>query len=172
MTVIKVNQPGEATRRRRGKTDAIDAEAAARAVLSGRATATAKHGDGPVEALRLLRMAKTSAVKSRTQALNQLKAALVTADPGLRESLTGLSLPKLIRTCLQLPDAQADSASDTAAFTMRRLARRVGQLADEIAELQQLIARTLRHRAGRAPRRLRRGTEHRRHLAHRDGRQP
>ena len=50
--VIEVNQPDKATRRRRGKTDALDAEAAARAVLSGRATATAKASDGPVEMMR------------------------------------------------------------------------------------------------------------------------
>jgi transposase len=48
ITVIEVNQPDKATHRRRGKTDTIDAQAAARAVLSGRATATAKTGDGPV----------------------------------------------------------------------------------------------------------------------------
>ncbi|MFZ0119078.1 MAG: transposase [Pseudonocardiaceae bacterium] len=52
--VIEVNQPDKATRRRRGKTDAIDAEAAARAVLLGRATATAKAGDGPVEMMRMI----------------------------------------------------------------------------------------------------------------------
>jgi transposase len=56
--VIEVNQPDKATRRRRGKTDAIDAEAAARAVLSGRATATAKAGDGQVEMMRMFKLAK------------------------------------------------------------------------------------------------------------------
>src|SRR6266536_2708946 len=85
--VIEVNQPDKGTRRRRGKTDAIDAEAAARAVLAGRATATAKTGDGPVEMARMFKLAKDSAVKSRTQAINQLKAVLVSADPALRESL-------------------------------------------------------------------------------------
>jgi len=89
--VLDVNQPDKATRRRRGKTDAIDAEAAARAVLAGRATATAKTGAGPVEMARLFKLAKDSAIKSRTQAINQLKAVLVAADPALRESLSGLS---------------------------------------------------------------------------------
>ncbi len=51
--VVEVNQPDKASRRRRGKTDAIDAEAAARAVLSGQATARAKISDGPVEMIRL-----------------------------------------------------------------------------------------------------------------------
>jgi transposase len=69
--VIEVNQPDKATRRRRGKTDTLDAEAAARAVLSGRASATAKAGDGPVEMLRMFKLAKGSAVKARTQTINQ-----------------------------------------------------------------------------------------------------
>jgi transposase len=50
--VIEVNAPDKATRRRQGKTDTLDAEAAARAVLSGRASGSAKAGDGPVEMLR------------------------------------------------------------------------------------------------------------------------
>jgi transposase len=72
--VLEVNQPDKAHRRRRGKTDALDAEAAARAVLSGRASAVAKTGDGPVEMVRILKMAKDSAIRSRSQAINQLKA--------------------------------------------------------------------------------------------------
>jgi transposase len=52
ITVVEVNQPDKATRRRRGKTDTLDAESAARAVLSGRASGSAKAGDGPVEMLR------------------------------------------------------------------------------------------------------------------------
>src|SRR5262245_42523953 len=75
--VVEVNQPDKATRRRRGKTDTIDAQAAAQAVICGRATATAKTCDGPAEMTRMLKLAKDSAVKSRTQAINQLKAVLV-----------------------------------------------------------------------------------------------
>lgn len=95
--VTEVNQPDKAKRRRRGKTDAIDAEVAARAVLSGRATAAAKASDGPVETLRLLKLAKGSAIKSRTQTINQLKSVLVSADAALRESLAGLSNPRLFK---------------------------------------------------------------------------
>ena len=69
--VIEVNAPDKATRRRRGKTDTLDAEAAARAVLSGRASGSAKAGDGPVEMLRMLKLAKDSAVKARSQTINQ-----------------------------------------------------------------------------------------------------
>lgn len=56
--LTEVNQPDKAAQRRHGKTNAIDAEAAARAVLTERATATAKTGDGPVEMLRLFNLAK------------------------------------------------------------------------------------------------------------------
>ena len=90
VNVTEVNSPDKATRRRRGKTDAIDAEAAARAVLSGRATVTPKAGDGPVEMARMFKLAKASAIKSRTQAINQLKSILVSTDPELREALAGL----------------------------------------------------------------------------------
>ena len=89
--VIEVNAPDKATRRRRGKTDTLDAEAVARAVLSGRASGSAKAGDGPVEMLRMFKLAKSSAVKARTQTINQLKAVLVAADPQLRDTLSGLS---------------------------------------------------------------------------------
>nr|WP_244320604.1 IS110 family transposase [Streptomyces melanosporofaciens] len=81
--VIEVNQPDRATRRRRGKTDAVDAEAAARTVLSGRADVTPKTGEGPAADMRMLRLAKESAVKARTQAKNQLKAVLLGIDPEL-----------------------------------------------------------------------------------------
>ncbi|MGW0886343.1 IS110 family transposase [Streptomyces sp. NPDC002671] len=77
ITVTEVNQPDKAARRRHGKSDSIDAAAAARAVLSGQATATAKTTDGPVETVRLFKMAKTSAVKYRSMAINQLKAVLL-----------------------------------------------------------------------------------------------
>ena len=76
IAVIEVSQPDRAARRRRGKTDAIDAESAARAVLAGQATASAKASDGPVEMIRMFKLAKASAIKARTQAINQLKAVL------------------------------------------------------------------------------------------------
>ena len=71
-------------------------------MISGRATATAKTCDGPAEMARMLKLAKDSAVKSRTQAINQLKAVLVSADAGLRDSLAGLSTPILLRRCAEL----------------------------------------------------------------------
>jgi transposase len=97
--VVEVNRPDRATRHRRGKSDPIDAEMAARAVLSGVAAGTPKHADGDAEMVRMLKMAKDSAVKARTQALNQIKAILVTAPAQLRESPAGLPVSKLLDRC-------------------------------------------------------------------------
>jgi transposase len=99
--VIEINRPDRAARRRRGKTDHIDAENAARAVLSGQATAIAKAGDGHVEAIRMFKITKDSANKARTQAIKQLRA-VDARRPTLRESLAGLepndAVPRLRRT--------------------------------------------------------------------------
>ena len=79
--VIEVTRRNRQTRRQHGKTDVIDAIAAARAVLSGEATATPKTHDGPVEALRALKVVQRSANKARTQAPDQLRALVATARP-------------------------------------------------------------------------------------------
>jgi transposase len=147
--VIEVNQPDKATRRRRGKTDSLDAESAARAVLSGRASGSAKAGDGPVEMLRMFKLAKSSAIKARTQTINQLKAMLVSVDPQLHETLSGLSNVLLIRRCTQLEvDPPCDTTS-AAAYTLRLLARRILALTSEIRELEQQITAAVTSHASR-----------------------
>ena len=137
--VLEVNRPNRALRRRRGKTDVIDAENAARAVLSGEATATPKSADGPVEALRMFKVAKDSAIKARTQAINQLKALLVSADPGLRERLAGLSTPRLITTCAALDTSGAADTAYATLYTLRLLATRTQALTAEINDLTKHI---------------------------------
>ncbi|WP_131739178.1 IS110 family transposase [Actinomadura roseirufa] len=139
--VTEVDQPDRATRRKRGKTDAVDADSAARAVLSGRAAATPKTGEGPAADMRILRLAKESAVKARTQAMNQLKAVLVGIDPVLRESLSPLSNTSLVARCAALP-----GTADAAAFTLGLLARRIQQLTTEIKELTRRVNRTIQAR--------------------------
>ncbi|WP_051899233.1 IS110 family transposase [Sciscionella sediminilitoris] len=139
MQVIEVNQPDKATRRRRGKTDIIDAETAARAVLSGRATGSMKTGDGPVEMLRMFKLAKASAIKARTQTINQLKAVLVAADPVLREALSGLSNPTLFRRCVELPPTTPSDVTSAAVYTLRLLACRIRELTVEIRDLEHRI---------------------------------
>ena len=74
--VFEVNRPNRVTRRRRGKSDPADAEAAARAVLAGDATATPKTRTGPAGQLRALLVARRSAVKARTQTEQQLRSLI------------------------------------------------------------------------------------------------
>ena len=139
LTVIEVNRPDRAARRRHGKTDTIDAVAAAHAVLSTRARTTAKTANGPVEMLRMFRLARTSAVKSRTQAINQLKAVIVTADAALRDTLIGLSNAALIRHCANLPPTPPSDVATATIYTLRRLAQRIQTLTTEERELQRHI---------------------------------
>jgi hypothetical protein len=88
--VVEVNRPDPQMRHRRGKSDAVDAEAATRAVQAGTAAAIPKTADGAVEMIRALRVARRSATKARTQALNQLKTLIVTAPDLPREQIRGL----------------------------------------------------------------------------------
>lgn len=140
--VFDVNRMDRADRRRRGKSDPLDAQNAARAVLSGRARARAKSGDGPVQIARMYRLTKTSAVKARTQAINQLKAVLVTADPVLREELARLGNAELFRTCAQFTDARgceevgAESVVQATRITLGLLAHRIGRLSEEIRDVE------------------------------------
>lgn len=132
--VIEVNRPDRSLRRvRGGKTDTIDAEAAARAVLSGMATVTPKAGNGAVEDLRVVRNARKSAVKACTQTLNQIHQTVVTAPPALRDSLTGLTRAHLIDRCARLRPSP-DSADYYVKHSLRRLALRVRALTVEIDE--------------------------------------
>ncbi len=144
ITVTEVNRPDRQARRRHGKSDAVDAQAAAQAVLSGRATATAKTSGGPAEMLRLFKLAKASAIKSRTQAINQLKAVLVATEPALREHLSALSTPRLIRECAVLDPGTVSTACDAARHTLRLLARRIHALSEEIEELNTRMKEVVR----------------------------
>ncbi len=89
--VIEVNRPNREARRRQGKSDSLDVEQAARAVLAGTATATPKSKNGTVKVIRMLRIARNTAVKSRTQAMNAIHSIIVTAPDALRDELLGLS---------------------------------------------------------------------------------
>jgi transposase len=132
--VVEVNRPDRAARRRCGKSDAVDAEAAARAVLGGTATAVPKGKDGPVEDLRVLKTVKDSAVRARTQAINQLKALLVGAEPELREPLSRLSNTTLFAACAEL-----DPTTDAVHQALHVLAVRIRQLSGEVATLTRRI---------------------------------
>src|SRR3712207_4348644 len=89
--VHEVGRPDRRLRRRRGKTDHLDAEGAARAVLGGQAAALPKAGTGEVGMIRHLKVARDTAVKARTQAMLALKAIVVGAPAALRERLEAVA---------------------------------------------------------------------------------
>jgi hypothetical protein len=111
-------------RRLRAKSDTLDAENAARAGLAGHADAVPKTGDGTVEMIRQIKVAKDTAVKARTAAMISLKALLVTADPALRESLQPLSKMALLHHCAALRPGPVTSTAAATKHTLRSLARR------------------------------------------------
>jgi hypothetical protein len=85
--IVEVDRPDRRARRAHGKSDPLDAYSAARAALSGAASVVTKLRHGRVEAIRALRVARSSAVKARSQATNQIKSLIVTGPPQLREQL-------------------------------------------------------------------------------------
>ena len=145
--VVEVGRPNRAVRRRFGKTDVVDAIAAARAVQAGEATATPKSHDGPVEALRALKVVQRSASKARTQALNQLHALVLTAPEELRARLRGLARRQLLETCSSFRvRADDDTLAAVMRLSMRELAQRVQfldtQTMDVLARMRRITTDT------------------------------
>ncbi len=134
--VVEVDRPDRRTRRRRGKSDGVDAEAAARAVLAGTATAQPKAGNGAMEMVRTLRVARQSAIKARTQAANELHALIVTAPDAMRADLRRLTIPPLVATAAAFRRS-AELTTPTAAtkLTLKSIATRYQHLAAEIDAL-------------------------------------
>jgi len=125
--------PRKGERRLSGKSDAIDAEHAARLVLSGSGTATPKLANGQVESIRLVKITRDTAVKSHTTTIITLKAVLVTATDDLRSQLEPLSEHKLVSACAELDTAGNIADPDVAMrHTLAALAKRWLALHDEI----------------------------------------
>ncbi len=139
--VVEVNRPNRQLRRRFGKTDTTDAQAAARAALNGEATAVPKSGDGPIEAIRMLVVVRRSAVKARTQAINQLHALVVTAPEQVKHQLRGLSPKARVKVCAKYRPGAGDTTIRYAKQSLRLLARRYQTLTTEIKELTTDITR-------------------------------
>jgi transposase len=146
VSVVEVDCPNRQNRRRRGKNDPIDALSAARATLSGEASGLVKTRNGTVEAIRVLRVARSSARRDRTEALNQMRSLVATAPDDLRQQLRHLSGLRLIEVTAALrPGARMDvlSATKTALRELGRRAMYLGEQMDYLsAQLRPLVAAT------------------------------
>ena len=147
VTIVEVNQPHAHTRRRVGKSDPIDAEMAARLFQAGKAKAVPKQTDGIVESIRLLRVARNRAVKSRSAALVQVRDLIITAPQELRDQLSDRkTLRGKVTICSRFRPSGNDlrPPSQAAKFALRSTAQRIQALDEEIAaldrELDQLVA--------------------------------
>jgi transposase len=144
VAVIEVNRTNRQHRRRHGKSDTADAVGAARAVQSGEASATPKTGTGPVEAVRVLRVTLRSAIKARTQAINQMRSLLDVAEPQLRDELGGLNAARLAQRCARLrPGTDITDPTAATKTALRSLGRRHQALSIEIDELRPLLERAV-----------------------------
>lgn len=146
--VLEVNRPNRSRRRLRGKSDPTDAESAARAVLAGEANAIPKSQSGVVEAMRTVTMARRSAVKAKTQAINQLRALLVTAPESIRVALWKVKPEQCVARCARLQPLGDTPLLKALTSTLRLLARRWMSLAKELRELDAALE-GLTKRAGR-----------------------
>jgi len=145
-TVHEVCRPDRRARHQHGKADHLDAEVAARTLLSGYHAAVPKSGTSEAEMIRHLKVARDTAVKARTQAMLTLKSLIVEAPAALREQLEALRGKKtLLRHLAALRPGAVTSTVASAKTSLRAIARRWLALDDEIrahdAHLQDLVRR-------------------------------
>lgn len=141
VAVLEVTAPDRKSRRMRGKNDHLDAEAAAQAALAGQRTVTPKTRDGMIEALRVLKACRKTAVQARRIALQMIGNTIISAPDRLRDSVRDMTRMRLIRTLAAWrPDMSGYREMETAyRIALKSLARRYLELHDEIADLDAMI---------------------------------
>jgi|SRR5215218_9963572 len=138
--VVDVDRPDRRSRHKAGKSDTLDAIAAARAVQAGTAAGIPKSRDGTVETIRVLRLERRSALKARTQAANQLHNLVATAPDELRNELRTLTLTQLVARCTRFRPGNLTNPLEGTKHALRGIARRHHHLSDEIDDLDTTLA--------------------------------
>ena len=139
IAVVEVDRPNRQRRRRKGKSDPQDAVSAARSAQGGDATGLAKTRDGNVEAMRVLRVVRFSARRSRTQAINQIRSLVSTAPEELRAELRGLSIYKVLTLTSAYRHTGRTDVTTLTKLALRTLARRALALEAEVKEIDSLL---------------------------------
>ena len=137
--VVEVDRPNRQRRRRRGKSDPQDAISAARAAQSGDACGLAKTRDGNVETMRVLRVARNSARRSRTQALNQMRSIICTAPDPIRDELRHLNVHHMLNKASAFRPRNRHDVAGGTRFVLRTLARRAIALEAEVKEIDTIL---------------------------------
>ena len=154
--VLEAGRSPRNEQRLRGKDDQLDAVRAARAALASEPLALPRSGQQR-EALRLLLVARRSAVDIRSEALVQLRSVIVTAPDALRDELRGLPVQRLLDRCNRLRRSSAAAPDELATrLVLRSLARRIVAATVEADELERemriLAGETLQPRTHRLTR--------------------
>ncbi len=137
--VVEVTCADRQERRSHGKSDPVDAIAAARSAQSGKARALPKTRTGSVEAVRALRLVRRSATRDRTSAINQMRALVVTAPDDLRGAMRGLTIHRLVSTAARFRPADPTTPEGATRFALRALAHRVQSLDSEIDRVNSVL---------------------------------
>ncbi|WP_298229472.1 IS110 family transposase [Gryllotalpicola sp.] len=143
ITAMEIARPNRQHRRLKGKSDPIDAHQAALGVIAGTQTATPKRGDGGVESLRILMSERHSAVKARSQTMNQIHGLLITAPDRVRQDYRALDKTKLVAVLNRTRPSGGSDPDSVARQTLKRLAIRHTLLRNELtiidAQLDALV---------------------------------
>ena len=146
--VVEVDRQNRQARRQSGKSDPLDALEAARAAQSGRAHGTAKSRDGGVEAIGVLVVAKRSARGARVKALGQMRQLTFSAPDQLQSKLKGLPIAAFVATAQGFrPTRSPDVVTVATKAALSSLAHRVGELEEEISDLDAMITPLLEETA-------------------------
>ncbi len=140
IAVVEISRPDRQERRSHGKSDEVDAIAAARSAQSGKDIAQPKTRTGNVEAIRALRMVRRSATRDRTSAINQMRALVVTGPDDLRETFRGMTTKKLVSGAARLRPSDPTTFVGATKFALRELARRVQFLNAEIKRVNDILS--------------------------------
>jgi transposase len=133
IAVVEVDRPNRQKRRRQGKSDTL------RAAQGGDANGSAKTRDGNVEAMRVLRIARSSARRGRTQAINQMRSLISTAPDELRSELRELSIYKVLELASAYRHTGRTDVTTVTKLTLRMLARRALSLEVEVKEIDRTL---------------------------------
>lgn len=133
LDVIEVNRPDRHERRRKGKSDPLDAYAAARAVAFQRATTPPK--DEQIEGIRALLNVRRSAVKATTAAINQIRQMLITAPEPVRAKYSQTEPTALTQALARSRSTHPDPVTAAVLLSLRALARRYRALQAETEQI-------------------------------------
>jgi transposase len=139
--VVEINRPNRQMRRNRGKSDPLDAVAAARAALAGVDAGTPKSAVGSVESIRMLRITRRSAVRARTRTMNQIRAVIDTAVEPVRDRYRSMTPARLVKalTATRPDTSRASEPAVAAAIALKHLGARWRFLTDQINTVEALL---------------------------------